>query len=60
MSRPEDAALDVLHKDRALLVVVDLQEKLLPPISERERVLGSSLLLIRAARELELPIVLTT
>jgi nicotinamidase-related amidase len=60
MSRPEDPALDVLHKDRAVLVVVDLQEKLLPAISEKERVLGSGLLLIRAARELELPIVLTT
>lgn len=60
LSAPEDGALDVLHRDRAVLVVVDLQEKLLPAIAEKERVLGSSLLLLRAARELELPVVLTT
>jgi nicotinamidase-related amidase len=60
MSAPEEGALDVLHRDRAVLVVVDLQEKLLPAIAEKERVLGAGLLLLRAARELELPVVLTT
>jgi nicotinamidase-related amidase len=60
VSAPEGGALDVLHRDRAVLVVVDLQQKLLPAIAEKERVLAGGLLLIRAARELELPIVLTT
>ena len=45
---------------RAALVVVDLQEKLLPAIAERERVLKNSLLLLRLAQVLELPVVLTT
>jgi nicotinamidase-related amidase len=53
-------ALEVLHRDRAALVVVDLQQNLLPAIAEKERVLGAGLLLIRAARELALPILLTT
>jgi nicotinamidase-related amidase len=49
-----------LHRDRTALVVVDLQEKLLPAIAESQRVLQNSLLLLRLARELELPVVLTT
>ena len=60
MTAPEQRALDVLRRDRAVLVVVDLQEKLVPAIAEKERVLGGALLLLRAARELELPVVLTT
>lgn len=60
MSGTEPGALDVLQRDRAVLVVVDLQEKLLPAIAEKERVLGRGLLLLRAARELEMPVVLTT
>jgi nicotinamidase-related amidase len=56
----EPGALDVLQRERSVLVVVDLQQKLLPAIDGKERVLGRARLLIRAARELELPLVLTT
>jgi len=41
-------------------VVVDLQEKLLPVIAGRERVVRNSLLLMRLAEILEIPVVLTT
>lgn len=50
----------VLRPERAVLVVVDVQEKLLPPIFEKERVLAGARLLLRTARTLELPVVLTT
>lgn len=60
MSAPTAGSLDVLRRDGAVLVVVDLQEKLLTTIAEKDRVLRNSLLLLRAARELELPVVLTT
>jgi nicotinamidase-related amidase len=50
----------VLQRERAALVIVDLQEKLLPAIHEHERVLRNSLLLMRLARVLELPVVITT
>jgi nicotinamidase-related amidase len=50
----------VLAPARAVLVVVDLQEKLLPPIHEGERVLANALLLLRLFRILQLPVVLTT
>src|SRR6185503_6279724 len=60
VSARADGALEVLHRDRAALVVVDLQQKLLPAIAEKDRVLGAGLLLIRAARELALPILITT
>jgi nicotinamidase-related amidase len=53
-------AATLLRPERTALVVVDLQEKLLPAIAEKERVLRNSLRLLRAARELELPVVLTT
>jgi nicotinamidase-related amidase len=39
---------------------VDLQERLVPAIAERERVVANSLLLLRLARVLGLPVVLTT
>jgi nicotinamidase-related amidase len=41
-------------------VVVDLQERLLAAILDRERVVKNSLLLLRLAEVLELPVVLTT
>lgn len=49
-----------LDGDRCVLVVVDIQEKLLPPIFEKERLVRNSQLLIRLARILDVPIVATT
>jgi len=45
--------------DQAILMVVDMQEKLLPFIHEKDRVLARAAVLIRAARILDLPIVWT-
>jgi nicotinamidase-related amidase len=42
------------------LVVVDMQERLLPAIHEHERVIANVRLLLRAATALELPVVMTT
>ena len=50
----------VLDPRRAALVVVDLQEKLLPVIDGSERVVRNSLLLMRLAEILKLPVVLTS
>ena len=58
MSDP--AAASVLRPERTALVVVDLQEKLLPAIANRERVLRNSVLLLELANVLALPVVLTT
>jgi nicotinamidase-related amidase len=52
--------ISVLEKQRTALVVVDLQQKLFPAIAESGRVLQNSLLLLRLARVLELPVLLTT
>lgn len=49
-----------LEADQCVLVVVDIQEKLLPPIFEKERLVRNSQLLIRLARILNIPIVATT
>jgi len=49
-----------LDPDETALVVVDLQEKLLPAIDGEARVLHNSILLLRLATILELPVVLTT
>jgi nicotinamidase-related amidase len=46
-------------KDTAL-IVVDMQERLLPVILEHERVISNVRLLLRAARELDLPVLMTT
>lgn len=49
-----------LNGQQCALVVIDIQEKLLPPIHEKERVVRNSQLLIRLAKILSLPIIATT
>ena len=50
----------LLDGEHAVLVVVDLQERLLAAIFEKERVVKNSLLLMKAAELLGVPSVLTT
>lgn len=49
----------LLRPDESVLVVVDIQEKLLPAIAENEAVMQNGLRLIRAAGLLQVPILLT-
>ena len=49
-----------LEADHCALVVVDIQEKLLPPIWENERLVRNSQLLIRLAGILKIPALVTT
>ena len=49
-----------LEAEKCALVVVDIQEKLLPPIYERERLVRNSQLLIRLAKLLKIPVLATT
>ena len=56
----KDAARQPLSADQAALVVVDIQEKLLPPIHEKERLVRNSQLLLRLAGILKIPVVATT
>jgi nicotinamidase-related amidase len=53
-------AVRLLDAERTALLVIDLQRKLLPAIADHERVLGNCVLLLRLARVLDLPVVLTT
>jgi nicotinamidase-related amidase len=55
-----EAARRVLEPARCALVVIDIQEKLLPPIVQKERLLKNSQLLIRAAGILNIPTVMST
>jgi len=49
-----------LRAERCALVVVDIQEKLLPPIFEKDRLLRNAQLLVRLAGILQIPVVVTT
>lgn len=49
-----------LEADRCALVVVDIQEKLLPPIFQKDQLLKNSQLLIRLAGILKIPALVTT
>ena len=49
-----------LDADRCALLVIDIQEKLLPPIFQKERLVRSSQLLIRAASILKIPTLFST
>ena len=54
------AALQPLEPRDCALLVIDIQEKLLPPIWQRERLVRNSQLLLRLAGILELPVLVTT
>ena len=49
-----------LNAQECALIVIDIQERLLPPIYEKERLVRNSPLLIRLANILSMPVVLTT
>ncbi|MBK5255636.1 MAG: hydrolase [Vicinamibacteria bacterium] len=54
MSKPR------LSPQETLLVVVDMQERLLPAIHEHPRVVAATRLMLRAAKVLDLPVLMTT
>lgn len=55
-----EIARQPLRVDQCALVVIDIQERLLPPIYEKERLVRNSQLLIRLANILSLPVIATT
>jgi nicotinamidase-related amidase len=55
-----EIARNPLEADRCALLVIDIQEKLLPPIFQKEQLIKNSQLLIRLAGVLKLPAVVTT
>src|SRR5215469_16920271 len=55
-----DVARQLLQADQCVLVVVDIQEKLLPPVFNKDELITNAQLLIRLANILELPVVATT
>jgi nicotinamidase-related amidase len=56
----EEMALRPLEAEQCALLVVDTQEKLLPPIWEKERLVRNVQLLIRLAGILKIPALVTT
>jgi len=55
-----EVARTPLEAGRCALLVVDIQEKLLPPIFQKEQLIRNSQLLIRLAGILKLPALMTT
>jgi len=49
-----------LEANLCVLVVIDIQEKLLPPIFQKEHLIKNSRLLIRLAGILKMPILMST
>src|SRR2546429_7001298 len=49
-----------LEANPCALVVIDIQEKLLPPIVQKEQLIKNTQLLIRLAGVLRMPVLLTT
>jgi nicotinamidase-related amidase len=56
----EEMARRPLEADQCALIVVDMQEKLLPPIWEKERLVRNVQLLIRLGGILKIPALVTT
>lgn len=55
-----EIARQPLQAEHCSLVVVDIQERLLPPIFEKDRLIRNSQLLIRLANILKMPVLATT
>jgi nicotinamidase-related amidase len=55
-----EIARRVLEPDQCALLVIDIQEKLLPPIFEKEQLVRNAKLLIRAAGALKIPAIAST
>ncbi|HVP54814.1 MAG TPA: hydrolase [Candidatus Eisenbacteria bacterium] len=55
-----DVARQLLQADQCALLVVDIQQKLLPPIFNKDELIKNSQLLIRLANILNLPTLVTT
>ena len=55
-----DIARRPLEADQCALVVVDIQQKLLPPIFNKDELVRNSQLLVRLAKILSIPTMLTT
>ena len=49
-----------LEPEQCVLIVIDIQEKLLPPIFEKDRLLRNAQLLIRVAEILDIPTMVST
>ena len=50
---------ELLQRDRSALVVIDMQERLMPVIAEGEAVTRAAGVLIEASRQLEVPVIVT-
>src|ERR1700757_1157835 len=55
-----EVALRPLEPERAALIVIDIQEKLLPPIFKKEQLVRNAQLLIRLAGILKVPTLMST
>jgi len=55
-----EAARRMLRPEDCALAVIDIQEKLLPPIFEKERLVRNAQLLVRLADILSLPVIVST
>ncbi len=55
-----EIARQPLQAERCALIVIDIQEKLLPPIHEKEQLVRNSQLLIRLAGILKMPLLMST
>jgi len=55
-----DIARSPLQAENCTLVVIDIQQKLLPPIFNKEQLVRNTSLLVRLARILDIPVLVTT
>ena len=59
MSRPDVPAANLITREDSVLVVIDVQEKLMPIIANTDRVLENVVRLLRFAEIIGLPVILT-
>ena len=59
MIQPDACAANLITREDSVLVVIDVQEKLMPVIANRERVLENVVRLLKFSEIIRLPVILT-
>lgn len=52
-------SMELLDREDCVLIVIDVQDKLLPQIAHRERMVGNIIKLVKFAKIIDLPVIIT-
>lgn len=49
----------ILNKEDALLLIIDIQDRLVPVMKHRKKIINNNIILLEASKELDIPVIIT-